>query len=354
MKNKVKWSSICVVIILLTAYTHCDLMLAPQNGKINHKKNRSTASVTTTTTSDSPDVLSTPSTDYANAYSFYEDVVAIKIKEQNCLLCHSSNGGAPLSIVNYDDLKELLLNGKVLAKMTGSQAHGGGVKCSDSNTGICKSFSEWYSIEFSQNNQEVPAFVPSNSQLIGSIDSISAMGKVVGHVGNPSNPNNSLTVDFYLDGPKGSGEFIGSSLANLPGGSVAGNHGFIFFVPSEYRDGSTHLIYSYVEDESLSGGGKTFSAYSPSIEGFEYYQSNVKPILDNRCSRCHAVNYDQHFNSLLTPAPSFGGSPTNNEMINMPTGSHGGVNHPGGNLCGNKNSSPCLEIQTWWGIEFNK
>ena len=37
MKNKFKWSSIAIVAILLVSYTHCDLMLTPQNGKVNYK-----------------------------------------------------------------------------------------------------------------------------------------------------------------------------------------------------------------------------------------------------------------------------------------------------------------------------
>jgi hypothetical protein len=353
MKSKMKWSSIVVVIVLLFGYTHCDLMLTPQNGKVNYK-NRKNASISSTEQTSLPTEISTPSADYANAYSYYEEVINPKLEQQSCFLCHSSSGGAPLSITNYDDLKGMLLDGKLIGKMTGSQSHGGGVKCSSSTSDICENFSEWYALEFSQNNQQPPSQGNNAvNMLTGGIDTVSALGKVTGHAAKRDAPSETQVVEFYFDGPKGMGQLIGTVNANLPGGEVSGNHGFIFFIPTQYRDGQARQLYAYVGNESILSSPRTVRAYTPSIEGFDYYQANVKPALDNRCARCHAVNYDQHFNSLLSPTPSGGGTATNNEMINMPSGSHNGVNHPGGNICGDKNSSPCFEIQTWWGIEFN-
>jgi hypothetical protein len=373
MKNKFKWSSIAIVAILLVSYTHCDLMLTPQNSKVNYKNKRSTSSTNTSTNSNNGNEISTPSADYANAFSYYEEIVKPKLQSESCLVCHSANGGAPTSITNYDGLKNLMMNGSnyqdssLNRKMTGSTSHGGGVKCGSSSTGICENFSNWYALEFSQNNQPAPTnptptptpTPPQNgSGVMGSVDIVSALGKVNGWAGDSFNPNSSLTVEFYIDGAKGSGTLIGTTVASLPGGNVSGNHGFIFFIPSQYRDGNAHQLFAYAidsgnNDVALAGSPKTIYTYSPSIEGYDFYQANVKPVLDNRCAGCHAVNYDQHFNSLVSPTPAGGGSATNNEMINMPSGSHNGTNHPGGNICGNKNNSPCSEIQNWWQTEFN-
>ncbi|WP_127714075.1 hypothetical protein [Halobacteriovorax sp. HLS] len=364
MENKFKWSSIVLVVVLLVTYTHCDLMITPQNAKVNYK-NKNSSSTSYDTSSTAPSEISTPSTDYANAYSYYEEVVSPALQAQNCLLCHSSNGGAPISVGEYDQLKALMMNstnyqGSTLnMKMIGSMAHAGGVKCANSTEGICEKFANWYALEFSQLNPPVVDNPPTNSGsgVMGSVDVISSLGKINGWAGDSFNVNSTLQVEFYLDGPKGSGTFLGSVSANLPGGSVTGNHGFIFFIPSQYRDGSAHQLYGYAIDSNqqeiaLANSPQNIYTYAPSIEGYDFYQNNVKPLLDSRCSSCHAVNYDQHFNSLLSPSPGAGGSATNNEMINMPAGSHNGKGHPGGNICGNKNNSPCSEIQAWWQVEF--
>ena len=77
MKSKSKWSSIAVVVILLVSYTHCDLMLTPQNGKVNYKNKNNSAS--TTGVSNSQNEISSPSTDYSNAFSYYEEIVKPKL-----------------------------------------------------------------------------------------------------------------------------------------------------------------------------------------------------------------------------------------------------------------------------------
>lgn len=361
MNNKFKWSSIFFVVIILVSYTHCDLMLTPQNSKVKNKTKKNVNS----STSPAPE-LNTRHEDYANAFSYYEEVVKPKLDSESCLLCHSQNGGAPLSITDYDQLKEMLMSAQnyesslLHSKMTGATSHGGGVKCASSTSGICENFASWYALEFSQNNTQPPVPLPpvNTSGVSGNIDIVSSLGKVNGWAGNSFSPNDQLTVEFYIDGPKGSGTLIGSTVANLPGGSISGSHGFMFFIPSVYRDGNPHQFYAYAIDSGqnevrLGGAPMTIFTYKPSIQGYDFYQANVKPILDNRCSSCHAINYDQHFNSLIAPTLAGGASATNNEMINMPSGTHSGRAHPGGNLCGSKNASPCLEIQQWWNIEFN-
>ena len=366
MKNKLKWSSIVITIALLFGYTHCDLMLSPQSNKVNYNKSGLSPSVSNTSSTNANPEEGIVTEDFSNAYSYYEDVVRAKLESQSCFLCHSAAGGAPLTVGSYDDLKAMMMDGtsyldsSLNKKMIGTIAHGGGVKCTTSSAGVCGDFSNWYTLEFSQNNQPTPTapIAPSvTNGVSGSIDVVSALGKLNGWAGDSLNPNSSLTVEFYIDGAKGSGVLMGSTVANLPGGRVSGNHGYIFYIPSRYRDGTAHQVFAYAINENgqevpLSGSPKTVYTYSPSLTGLEYYETSVKPLL-NSCMGCHAVNYDQHFNSLLSPTPSGGGSAINNEMINMPAGSHNGKSHPGGNICGNKNNSPCSEIQTWWEIEFN-
>jgi beta-xylosidase len=68
-----------------------------------------------------------------------------------------------------------------------------------------------------------------------------------------------LTVDFY-DGPKGSGQKIGSALANQPGNAGVttqcggiGNHNFVWPTPAGYADNQSHSIYVYAENIGPAG-----------------------------------------------------------------------------------------------------
>jgi hypothetical protein len=101
---------------------------------------------------------------------------------------------------------------------------------------------------------------PQTSSPIGYQDSVNAngSGNAAGWSLDPDNPSQSNTVHFYIDGPAGSGTFIGSIVANIPRPDVnqttgyPGNHGYNFPIPNQYRDGRQHTLYAYGID--ITGG----------------------------------------------------------------------------------------------------
>jgi hypothetical protein len=257
---------------------------------------------------------------------------------------------------------------ELINKIQGIIGHAGGNRCPGGVTDtVCQVVADWYQQEMaapapSPNPTPAPTPTPPPvNGVTGAISVITSTGKVTGYAGDSTDPNKTLGVNFYLDGPSGAGILLTNTpiQANLAGfnGGIAGAHAFNYFIPILYRDGISHTLYAYADDNGieteLMGSPYTFTAYTSTIEGFNYYNGTVKPLLDQRCSQCHAFTYDQNFSSLLTPSPANGGSMTNNEMINMPSGSSMGNNHPGGNICGTKDNSPCVEIQMWWDLEFN-
>jgi hypothetical protein len=250
---------------------------------------------------------------------------------------------------------------ELVRKVQGLISHVGGNRCpggvSDS---ICRNITDWYAIEF-QAPPVTPTPPPAAQGLAGMVTVVSSLGRVSGYAANTQNLSASVGVNFYLDGPSGAGILLNNApiSANQAGfnGGYTGAHAFSYYLPILYRDGISHQLYAYAVDNGvetqLQGSPYNFTAYVSSIDGYNYYNSTVRPILQNRCAACHSINYDQHFGSLLSPSPANGGSMTDNEMINMPAGRHMNVNHPGGNICGSKDNSPCVELQTWWDLEFN-
>ncbi len=76
---------------------------------------------------------------------------------------------------------------------------------------------------------------------------------ITGWTCDGDNYNASLRVDFYADGPAGTGTGLGSATANLPRETAVANqcggnpnHGFSFTIPANsLRDGRSHNIYAY-------------------------------------------------------------------------------------------------------------
>ncbi len=70
------------------------------------------------------------------------------------------------------------------------------------------------------------------------------------------NYNQALTVNFYADGPVGSGTYIGNTIANRFGQDLinanacggTGSHRYIFNTPISVKDGKSHKIYAYPID----------------------------------------------------------------------------------------------------------
>ncbi len=118
----------------------------------------------------------------------------------------------------------------------------------------------------------VQAYVPSGFQDTSSC-TISS-----GWTCDPNDYNQALDVNFYADGPVGSGSFIGSIKANqarpdLPPAGVCGgnqNHGWTFTTPEKLKDGKPHSIYAYAinigpsgKNPLLNGSPKTITCAPP-------------------------------------------------------------------------------------------
>ncbi|MCF8060134.1 MAG: hypothetical protein K9K67_12615 [Bacteriovoracaceae bacterium] len=380
--NSDPFKIIFVLIFLsmtLGAFTHC--VIEPPKSATK-KNSRSTSSIENTNTNTNvptptvtpmPTVPPAPTTPIGNPGQDFFNSTVLPNFQNNCMVCHAALAAnpplpGPLEIYNYNEMRQKLLNGsnatdnELIRKMQGILGHAGGNRCPGGTTDtVCQVVVDWYAQEQGP-TAPTPTPPPVNvNGVTGMISVVSSTGKATGYTGDTFVPTKTLGVSFYLDGPSGAGILLNNSpiQANLAGfnGGIAGAHAFTFYVPILYRDGVSHTLYVYADDNGieteLQGSPYTFTAYTSTIEGFNYYNGTVKPLLDNRCSGCHAFSYDQNFSSLLTPSPANGGSMTNNEMINMPSGSNMGRNHPGGNLCGSKDNSPCVEIQMWWDLEFN-
>lgn len=121
--------------------------------------------------------------------------------------------------------------------------------------------------------------IPQTYSPIGWLDSVNTTnGNASGWSFDPDNSSASNTVHFYIDGPAGSGTYIGQAAADLPrpdinaAYSISGNHGFEFTIPTQYLDGTQHTIYAYGIDiaggdpnSHLQGSPKTFVPSSPAV-----------------------------------------------------------------------------------------
>src|SRR5258708_5052259 len=76
---------------------------------------------------------------------------------------------------------------------------------------------------------------------VGSLDGINQNGEAGGWGQDPDSPEQSIAVEFYVDGPKGEGTFIGRTTADISRADVSratgtsGNHGFLWRLPTDYR-----------------------------------------------------------------------------------------------------------------------
>ncbi len=363
---------------MLAAFNHC-VIEPPKKATKSSARSVSSESSSDTNTATTPDTpqqnngsgspsVPTPTVPaLSQGEEFFNNTIEPAFQNQ-CMACHTApvNNPAvpgPLSIFDYSQMRVKLLNGgatnnELIRKVQGMISHVGGNQCA-ANPTICQNLQDWYAQEINQPTTPPP---PTNG-VSGMVSVISPLGRVTGYAGNLSDPTETIYVNFYIDGPAGTGVLINNEpiAANEAGfnGGISGSHAFTFFVPVLYRDGVEYQLYAYAvnrdngEETALQGSPYSFSAYVSSIIGYNYYVNTVKPLLDARCASCHAFSYDQNFSSLLSPSPANGGSERDNEMINMPAGSHMGRNHPGGNICGSKDNSPCVEIQQWWQNEFN-
>ncbi len=352
---KKKISLILSIGVILSLFTHCDALVEKTASDIvlvNVSGGGASSSNTTHNTGSNDSAV--------DGQTFYSNQIAPKIAS-SCVACHAPIFEnpvitAPLSITSYSSAKTLLLDGDAqdnnifYNKVSNRSGHTGGNLCDGQVDGICELLKQWW---IKETGKDVKA-----ETLSGEVLAVSDMGRISGWAADPANSENRFDVEFFVNGDNVSGTFIGSTYANQVGfnGGVPGNHAFSYTIPEQYRNGTNYLLNAYLVSGSsyirLAGTPRNFTLYAPRPEAVNYFQTTVMPRLNDRCIQCHVVSHDQFFNSLASPKPNNGGSVINNEMIRMPLGAFDGKSHPGGNICGNQDSSPCREIQEWWRRQF--
>ena len=86
-----------------------------------------------------------------------------------------------------------------------------------------------------------------------------------------SDYGSALTIEFYKDGPAGSGgTYAWNTTANITREAAVGtlcggnaSHGFQSNVPSSLKDGASHSIYAYAINTGTAGANKTLLTNSP-------------------------------------------------------------------------------------------
>jgi cytochrome c553 len=197
----------------------------------------------------------------------------------------------------------------------------------------------------------------SVSGIVGSIESVDVFGVVSGYAIDLNNRSTAIQVVAYFNGPVGTGELIGSFLANgaASAGTIQNGHKFTFNLAPQYRPGALRQIYIYAgtaaENNKLPNSPRGYIAHTPTAAGLDYFTQTVSPRITQNCSGCHGNDwndYKRSFSRLVGPdSTTFAiGSATNNSLY-----SHArGVDHPV-NLC-NGNNSICDLFVNWWNLEF--
>lgn len=97
---------------------------------------------------------------------------------------------------------------------------------------------------------------PSDKPPVGFQDTVDITAcATAGWAYDPDTPTQAISVDLYLGGPKGSGTYLGTYTAsgsrqdiitnNGVPASAGPNHGFNITLPSNYKDGISHVLYVY-------------------------------------------------------------------------------------------------------------
>jgi hypothetical protein len=144
----------------------------------------------------------------------------------------------------------------VYAPTAGVHLFEGGNKCSDQSSPGPQVY------EISLTGAQVLSFAPAISKTsgqppIGYFDEIASDGTATGWTLDPDAPDQSNDINIYVDGPAGGkGSLVGTITTNgarpdvNASLKVSGNHGFAFAIPSNLRDGKSHLLYIYGIDKT--------------------------------------------------------------------------------------------------------
>lgn len=203
-----------------------------------------------------------------------------------------------------------------------------------------------------------PTVIGGNTLPLGALGAITMdLGQIGGYVYDINTPGQSVYVEFYVDGPAGTGTFLTSVLASNPRAFLpAGPYGFSYMLPfnSPYRDGKIHQLYAYGIDpvssaRSTLAGSPSVFAVGSTAENLAYYNNSVKAGFASACTSCHAGINDYYSlkSMMMSPSKFSGGTANNNLLLNKGLGQA----HGGGARC-SAASAPCNAFITWWTMEF--
>ncbi len=110
-------------------------------------------------------------------------------------------------------------------------------------------------------------------------DGINANGVAHGWVYDPADPTRTVTLELFLDGPRGQGMSLGTVTNGSPRPDVnqafgiSGNPGFGMSLPATLRDGMQHTIHAYLVGEALeleaNGSPKSFTLNPRPLGSFD-------------------------------------------------------------------------------------
>src|SRR3989344_3069353 len=116
------------------------------------------------------------------------------------------------------------------------------------------------------NSHTNPVIAPPTNQPPGGFLDLAAPAYATGWALDLDVPTQSIMVQFYLDGPKGTGTLLGTTPTSIlrpdvnQSGNVSGHHGFAFTYPASIASGP-HTIYAYGIDSA--GGADALLGNSP-------------------------------------------------------------------------------------------
>jgi hypothetical protein len=98
--------------------------------------------------------------------------------------------------------------------------------------------------------------------VAGRVDEVRADGVARGWAFHSAQPQTSIQVHFYVDGPSDAGTFAGIATARESRPdvntffSITGSHGFEFRIPDIFRDGATHTLFAYGINPTSGGANR--------------------------------------------------------------------------------------------------
>ena len=134
--------------------------------------------------------------------------------------------------------------------------------CPDGSTPFPAYFQVDYLRVFKQGTSTSASNPNTDYKPVGYLDGVDIYGNTSGWAVDPTTPEQSIDLHFYVDGPYGQGgTFIGSTKANRPRADVnslgyPGNHAFLYTVPAQYKGRN---IYVYGIDTTVQGNNSLLS-----------------------------------------------------------------------------------------------